>query len=75
MPNVGCCDVCYYQRKGAPIKVGGEKLVFAKWTIARKNQFKRVKLMVCEEHKDFFKDCSTIEACEAKIGKLYAGQL
>jgi hypothetical protein len=72
MPKISCCDVCYYQRDEHPLP-GKPKLTESKWTISRKNNIKKISLHTCEEHKDFFKDCKTIEETELKVSKLYSG--
>jgi hypothetical protein len=73
MPKVNCCDVCYYERNSAPLKVGGQKLTESDYTISRKTPVKKISLSVCEEHKTYFKDCKTIDDCELKVKKLYSG--
>lgn len=58
--KINICDICYYLEK--------EKLVMAKYKTSAKDRERGLSIRVdlCEEHKDYFKDCKTFESFKKK---------
>ena len=57
------CDVCYQTEN---------KATYGQYTISYKNnRGMKIKLDVCEKHKDYFKVCKNFDEAHEKVNKLY----
>jgi len=58
--KITCCDICYKENK----------IVESGWISKRKgNNGMSFKADICDGHKDFFRDCNSIDECHSKLIK------